>query len=217
MSITLIGDCHGKYNEYYEIASKSEYTVQVGDFGFGSAYNKLHYSDLDPKKHKVLKGNHCSYESPHKAHSLGDFGEATLGGANFFFIRGGLSIDRVYRIGDELGGSPKTYWSQEELNLDEMMECMRLYAQALPEIVISHVPPASFGDKIVCGKHSILQKYKFHVGFKENTARLGDQLLKIHKPKAWYCGHMHKSFTTNIDGVNFRCLAELESCELEVP
>jgi len=32
--ITLIGDTHGKFDHYIHIAKNSEYSIQLGDFGF---------------------------------------------------------------------------------------------------------------------------------------------------------------------------------------
>jgi hypothetical protein len=216
MSIKIIGDVHSKYDEYFKIASKSEYSLQIGDFGLTKEWFKLNYSNLNPDNHKIIPGNHCSYDlcfdSPY---FLGNFGIATLNNISFFFIRGGLSIDRVYRIGEELSGGPKTYWSQEELNLSEMLECIEIYKQVKPNIVISHVPAARFTPYILGNKSdAILQKFKFHKGFKENHQLLGDELLKIHKPKTWISAHMHRSFRDNIDGVNIVALNELEEYTL---
>ena len=214
--LRVIGDIHGKVDPYLQIARSCEYSVQLGDFGFSHAWNKLHYSNLCPDSHKVLAGNHDDYDmAPNTPYYMGDFGVHTLNGITFFFIRGGLSIDRVYRVGEELFGSKKTWWSQEELNLAEMLDCMKAYKKAKPDIVISHVPCAKFTPFIFGNKSgSILQRYKFHHGFVENTQLLGDQLLKIHQPKIWISGHMHESRTMTMDGTKFVALAELECFDL---
>jgi len=213
--ITVIGDVHGKFDQYYNIVKDCEYSVQIGDFGFNSAWNKLHYVGLSPDNHKVLAGNHDCYDTcPHSKFYLGNFGVHTLNGVTFFYIRGGLSIDRVYRVGEELGGSSKTWWSQEELNLKEMLACMDLYKSIKPDIVISHVPPSVICNKIHGNKHNILQKFKFHVGFQENTALLGDQLLEIHRPKYWCAGHHHVSYCEKYMGTVFQGLAELQSTQI---
>lgn len=213
--VTIIGDSHNKYSQYYKIASKSKYSVQIGDFG-DSAWTKLHYSDLSPENHKVLGGNHSNYDiAPNVPHYLGDFGLITLGGFSLFFIRGGISIDRVYRVGDELNGGPKTWWSQEELNYKQMTECEALYKKTKPEIVISHVPPQRFIENIHGNKdNSILQKFKFHKGFCENTSLLCDRLLDIHLPKLYFCGHHHTSYQEQYKNMKFVSLAELETYEL---
>lgn len=212
MSITIIGDVHGKYDRYLDIVKRNEYTLQNGDFGFNKEWLKLEHSGLNSNNHKVLPGNHCSYDYCFNSkYFLGNFGTSVLNNISFFFIRGGLSIDRTYRIGEELSGGPKTYWSQEELNLTEMLECIELYKQVKPNIVISHVPAAEFTPYILGNKSdAILQRFKFHAGFKENHQLLGDVLLKIHRPKKWISAHMHRSFRGNIDGVDVVALNELE-------
>ena len=217
MSITVIGDVHGKYNKYYDIASKCKYSIQVGDFGFTSEWTKLGYSDLNPKNHKVLGGNHDDYDvAPNVAHYLGDFRTCKLGDINFFFVRGGISIDRVYRVGDELSGGPKTWWSQEELNFHQMIDCIETYKKLKPDILISHVPPTRFIDNIHGNKgNSILQKSKFHEGFRENTSLLMDELLDYHKPKLIISGHHHRSYTETKGKMTFISLAELETYEIK--
>ena len=219
--ITICGDIHGKFDKYYDIVKNKEYSLCVGDFGFSNAWNKLGYSSLDPNKHKVLCGNHDDYDlAPNSLFNLGDFGQFSLDNKSIFFIRGGISIDRVYRVGDELNGSPKTWWSQEELNYKQMIECEALYKKLKPEIVISHVPPQRFIENIHGNKdNSILQRFKFHVGFCENTALLCDRLLDIHLPKLYFSGHHHKDYIENYGGrtgkMKFVSLGELSTYDLE--
>ena len=215
MPLVVIGDVHGKFNEYKAIADKHKHTVQLGDFGFYTVWNRLEYSELNSYNHKVLCGNHDDYDiAPHSSFSLSDYGTANVGGISFFFIRGGLSIDKVYRVGEELGGSPKTWWSKEELTFSQMLNCIEVYKCAKPDIVISHVPPACYINSMH-KDNQILRRYKFHDGFQENTALLGNELLKVHRPKLWISGHHHISHKDNtLDGVSFVGLAELETYEI---
>lgn len=213
--IRVIGDVHGKFDAYEQIANESEYSVCLGDFGFSSAWNKLNYSWLSSDKHKIIGGNHEDYDlAPRSNHYLGDYGEFTLNGVKFFFVRGGISIDRTNRLLTEYSTGQKTYWSQEELNLSEMLDCIRLYTLSKPDIVMSHVPAASFSNVMTGGDDSILSRFKFHNGFKENHQLLGDELLKIHRPKMWFSAHFHTSFRTEIEGTEFISLAELEHFDL---
>lgn len=216
--ITICGDVHGKYNEYYSKVKNSEYSVQIGDFGFTKEWNKLNYSGLDSSKHKVLAGNHEPYDTaPDSPYYLGDFGNTSLNGIEFFYVRGGISIDRVYRVGDELSGSPKTWWSEEELNFTQMLACLREYERVKPDIVMSHVPAAQFTHKILGNKSdAILQKFKFHAGFRENHQLLGDELIKIHKPKIMISGHLHASFQGMVNDIYVVGLRELETFNLTV-
>lgn len=215
-SVCIIGDVHGKFQEYYNIVKNKEYSLQVGDFGFDKTWQQLNYSGLNHDNHKIIPGNHCSYDTCLESkYCLGNYGMFILNNISFFFIRGGLSIDRVYRVGEELVGGPKTWWSQEELNLSQMLDCIDIYKKAKPDIVISHVPAAQFSNVILGNKSdTILQKFKFHKGFKENHQLLGDELLKIHKPKIWCSGHMHSSYQGIVNDVKIVALKELETFEL---
>ena len=208
--LRIISDVHGKWDKYLSIASKSEYSLQIGDFGFADIWSKLYYSGLSPDNHKVLCGNHCDYDiAPHSPFYLGDFGEATIGGVTAFFVRGGISIDRTYREAERINRGPRTWWSQEELSFAQMLECMKAYQKAKPSIVVSHVPCASFAS-VMSPDDKILTDFGFHECFKEATQLLGDELLKIHRPKVWLSGHFHKSFQEGINGTKFIGLAELE-------
>lgn len=211
--IRVIGDVHGKYEQYIDVLGRSSCSVQLGDFGFVSEWNRLSYSGLDHSRHKIIKGNHdqYDYESPF---DLGNFGMTEMCGVKFFFIRGGISIDRTNRLLTEYSTGNKTYWSQEELNLSEMLACIRLYDLYRPDIVMSHVPAASFSKIMTGGDDSILTRFKFHSGFKENHQLLGDELLKIHRPKMWFSAHFHMSFKAEIDGTEFISLNELEHFDL---
>jgi hypothetical protein len=212
--LRIVGDVHGKFSQYLKTVEKAEHSLCLGDFGFADSWNKLHYSSLNPESHKVLAGNHESYDTaPRSPFYLGDFGEATIGGVALFYIRGGISIDRTYREAERINRGPRTWWSQEELSFSQMLECMKLYRKVKPSIVVSHVPCASF-SKLVCPDDKILTDFGFHKGFKEATQLLGDELLKIHRPKVWYSAHMHRSLTEEIDGTTFVALAELEYIDI---
>jgi hypothetical protein len=213
--LRIVGDVHGKFSQYEAIASKAEFSLCLGDFGFADSWNKLGYSSLSPDSHKVCLGNHDNYDmAPHSPFCLGDFGEVSLGGVTVFYIRGGISIDRTYREAERINRGPKTWWSQEELNFSQMIECMKAYRRAKPSIVVSHVPCASFAS-IMSPDDKILVDFGFHKGFKEATQLLGDELLKIHRPKVWYSAHFHKSFQDEINGTRFVGLAELEYVDID--
>lgn len=214
--IRVIGDVHGKFDAYEQIANESEYSVCLGDFGFSSAWNKLNYSWLSSDKHKIIGGNHEDYDlAPNSNHYLGDYGEFTLNGVKFFFIRGGISINRVNLGIDRIHTGLKYWWSQEELNFSQMLQCMALYEKVKPKIVLSHVPCATF-SRILTQDDSVLQDYGFHDGFKENHQLLGDELLKIHRPDIWISGHFHIKKSATVDNTHFVGLAELGYVDLSI-
>lgn len=216
MSLTVISDVHGKFDEYLKIAQNCEASFQLGDFGFADTWNKLHYSGLSPDDHQVLAGNHDPYDfAPKSPFYTGNYGMMHLGGVEFFYIRGGLSIDRLYREVNRLNGSGRSYWTQEELSFAQMLDCVDLYRSCKPDIVVSHVPPALFIPELT-SSDKMLTDFGFHEGFRENTALLGDALLDIHIPKLWTSGHMHRSLTSHtLNGMKFVSLAELESYTID--
>lgn len=212
--ITVIGDVHGKFDGYYSIASRSDYSVQVGDFGFSDTWNRLLYSGLSPEKHKVLPGNHDDYDfCPSVPHCLIDFGSYILNDVKFFYIRGGISIDRTYRDAERINGGPKTYWHEEELTYDQMELCKFQYIDQKPDVVISHAPPGIL-IPMLHEDQRILKRFGFKEDFIENTSRMCSNLLSIHKPSVWVFGHHHKSFDKKIDGTQFIGLDELEVVEI---
>ena len=207
--ITVIGDVHGKLDNYLKIVNKSKYSIQVGDFGFESEWNQLFYSDIDPDKHKVLGGNHDDYDvCSFVHHYLGDYGVLRLDNQKIFFIRGALSVDKFYR---ETRGDKKSWWSQEELNYLQMQECKKLYCFSKPEIVISHAAPINIAQKLTVGT---LERFGFDKNFVPNTDLFLQDLLDCHRPKIWIFGHYHRSFDKVIDGTRFVCLNELETFNL---
>ena len=195
MSLTVIGDVHGKYDHYYKIIRQTEKfpnTVQVGDFGF--KYNIL--QNLDPNNHKILGGNHDNYSIINKyPHYLGDYGISNVGGIEFFYYRGAYSIDRQYRtIGID-------WWENEQVSIDQFMKARELYREIKPDIVITHDCPES------------LYRYLLHPGatvYQNTTSWALDELFNIHQPKIWRFGHFHKSWSMTINGTHFKCLNELE-------
>lgn len=199
----IIGDIHNKFEDYYNIVKKEKCSIQVGDFGYDS-WNKLAYKCST--QHKVIPGNHEDYSSCMQSpHCLGDFGIYK----DYFFIRGGISIDRTYRDAERIRGGHTSYFPSEELNFTQLMQCLELYSQTKPEIVLSHAGPASITNIIMKGGN-FPQKFGFPVGWNENTSLFMDHLLTIHQPKLWIFGHLHRSHKSTVNGTTFRCLKELE-------
>jgi hypothetical protein len=196
MSITLIGDVHGKYEHYHKIVRQTErhpYTLQIGDFGF--KYDTL--KNVDSTRHLILPGNHDNYNTCYNyPHFLGDYGYTSLNRIEFFYYRGAYSIDRQYRtIGID-------WWEQEQLKIEDFMKARELYRQIKPDVVLTHDCPQS------------LYSYLLPPGTKiyENiTSWALEELFNIHQPKFWRFGHFHQSWRKVINGTDFRCLNELET------
>jgi len=194
--LTVIGDVHGHYAQYERIARKREYTVQLGDLGF--KYGCL--NNLSQNHHKIIAGNHDNYDIIGLfPHYLGDYGNCSLGGVNFFFYRGAYSIDRQYRtIGID-------WWEQEQVNIEQFMKARELYRETKPDIVITHDCPESINYHLLPPGANRYQNM---------TGWALDELFNIHQPKMWRFGHYHKSWRMTIKGTDFRCLNELEVEEI---
>ena len=196
MSITIIGDVHGKYERYYKIIRQSDihpHTIQLGDFGF--KYNTL--INLDSNNHKILGGNHDNYDIIHKyPHYLGDYGISIVGEVEFFYYRGAYSIDRQYRtVGID-------WWEQEQVTIDQFMKARELYRQNKPRIVITHDCPQNIATMMLMPNQRI---------YENTTGWALQELLNIHEPEYWFFGHWHQSRTITYGRTNFTCLNELET------
>jgi predicted phosphodiesterase len=221
MKLRIIGDVHGKFQEYIALTKECDYSIQVGDMGFD--YNELKI--VDSNKHKVIGGNHCNYDqyysSPHVIESTGttgkskDFGTATHGGLNFFFVRGGFSIDWKQRQRTFLMGGAKTYWDNEELSIEEMEMALWQYQKMKPDVMITHECPRSISKHV--GDNKILEMFGYNPDrFTTKTSELLEMMFQSHQPKVHFFGHYHNNWGAEINGTQFRCLDELSYVELEV-
>ena len=199
MSITLIGDVHGKYEHYHKIVRQTErhpYTLQIGDFGF--KYDTL--KNVDSTRHLILPGNHDNYDTCYNhPHFLGDYGYTSLNRIEFFYYRGAYSIDRQSRtIGID-------WWENEQVNIDQFMKARELYRSIKPEVMITHD----------CPQDIALQMLEPGQRAYENiTSWALQELYNIHQPKLWFYGHWHRSVKIQHGNTQFVCLNELETYTL---
>jgi len=194
--ISVIGDAHGKYDQYVKMARKRDFTVQIGDLGF--KYDCL--KNLDSDRHKLVGGNHDNYDIIGEwPHYLGDFGAASLGGVDFFFYRGAYSIDRQYRT---VG---RDWWEQEQVGIEGFMKARELYREVKPRLILTHDCPETISPSLLPSGATIYQN---------TTGWALQELFNIHKPEMWVFGHYHVSKRMLVEGTEFVCLDELESIDL---
>lgn len=217
--LRIIGDVHGKINHresgrsYLNLAQASEYSLQIGDLGFD--YSEL--SKLDPSKHRVVGGNHDNYVALTE-HFLGNSGTYAFPGFEFFYVRGGFSIDCGLRTeGVDLFQDPNLEM-QEELTHQQANEAIDHYLRVKPKIMVSHEAPENIGELICDNDWNIAPSF---------TSKLLNHMLKQHQPDMWIFGHWHRNWRHyyagkgvtykgkevmhegNFSGTMFYCLAEL--------
>jgi predicted phosphodiesterase len=221
--LRIIGDVHGQIDPddicargarpYAEIVAEADYSVQVGDMGDGQTYGQL-ISGIDPQRHRFLPGNHDHYnELP--PHCLGDFGPVSLGGVDFFYIRGAASTDKakLQRLGRELG---RTLWyEQEELTDPQMRAAEQAYLLARPQIVITHDAPTEIAR--MTWQHALrLGPPDPEAIFRPSrTNGFLARLLEQHAPRAWFFGHHHRNFRCHVDTTQFVCIGELAHLDVD--
>ena len=221
MHLRVIGDVHAQIGftlgrnkaSYLDILSGCEFSVQLGDMGDKEAYEELN-AHVDPRFHRFFAGNHDHYPFL-PSHSLGDFGGRSIGGVNFFFVRGAQSGDKkqLQTLGKKLG---KTLWYEEEqLPLQMHNSIVETYLESKPDLVLSHTCPASIVDLIrryVVGR----SRFSTSLGFREpsDTEILLQSMLERHRPKLWFFGHFHHDWSYLENGTEFRCIGELSFLDL---
>lgn len=195
MKIHVIGDVHGKVLAYWDqIKNLDEgYSVQVGDFGFAESYEQAeNVVDGLGERHFFFGGNHDEYPQVPSWH-LGDFGTLPFYSGGFF-VRGADSIDKDYRT------PGRDWWPEEQINQFRHDDVLEAYAEAEPDLVLSHTGPGV----------AIREMFPDKPRFQTATSHLLDRVWDVHQPRAWVFGHWHRSRRSFEDGTVFACLDELE-------
>ncbi len=211
----IIGDVHGKMDDYLSIASEAEMSIQIGDLGFD--YSRL--KRLNPKKHKFIGGNHDNYDLYEDCpHAMGHWGlindEMQLKRKEkFWFMRGAFSINAADFIVEYANTGDLNWWKEEELTDLQLDAAVLSYRQNRPDVVITHDCPKVIRDTFddVGLIHST---WGWSVDFYSRTQAALQIMWNIHKPKLWIFGHWHRYVDTIIEGTRFICLDELEYTDL---
>lgn len=197
----VIGDIHAEYTQYLKLLSRypGQSSVQIGDFGIG-------FRDVPelPEGAWFFRGNHDNPEAAREhPHYLGDYGVRELDGVKFFWVSGAWSIDQQYRT------EGVSWWRDEELSYAELEQAISLYEKERPDLVLTHDGPNVATD-------FILNRYSLHKTkpIPTRTAQALDAMWSIHQPKKWIFGHWHIHWEKEIRGTTFRCLGELDWCEV---
>jgi hypothetical protein len=213
VDMRLIGDVHGKYEQYKRIIADCRATIQVGDMGIGfrrtqgpragEIYgNPPHYA-MVKGDHRFIRGNH---DNPAECRKHSQWvPDGTLEG-DVMFVGGAISIDRAYRIEDY------SWWADEELSIAELNALVDVYIQAKPRVMVTHDCPREVSDILLS---------QFYIGggplqkLQSRTCQALQAMWSAHSPELWVFGHYHHSFDHVLtggreQGTRFVCLNELE-------
>ncbi len=201
MKIRFLGDVHGKLRSMPH--ANGTPIVQVGDLGVGF----VALSELDrlekARDFHFIRGNHDHPALCRKhARYLGDFGVAPKHLGGFFFVSGAFSIDKARRL---IGID---WWPEEELSIMELDKALLAYRDAKPDVMVTHCPPES----ILRAYLSRFPGIGSHLQYDPSRTEVAlEMMLAVHRPRLWIFGHLHHKVVYEIEGTEFRCLAELES------
>jgi hypothetical protein len=221
--LRVIGDVHaqfglddlmaGKPTPYLGRIADAPYSVQIGDMGDEETYARL-VAEVDAERHRFFPGNHEQYDHL-PPHSLGDFGPCSLGGVDFFFVRGARSADRdkLLRLGAEMG---RTLWyPQEELTVDQMSAAEAEYLRARPTIVLTHDAPTEIA-RFAWQHARRLSRPNPNARFvPSRTNDFLARLLERHAPKLWLFGHHHRDWRYREENTLFLCVGELSCVDID--
>jgi predicted phosphodiesterase len=207
----VIGDVHGKFDQYKKIIKGAERSIQVGDLGVG--FKKLNYegelvwSTNPPHKEmvkhsaKFLRGNHDNPDVCRK-HSQW-IADGTVEN-DVMFVGGATSIDRAYRI------EGQSWWADEECSLSQLRHFVDLYADIKPRVMITHEVPESIADGILAAVN------RTKLDDPSRTRQALQAMLEIHRPEIWIAGHWHVNIDQQYQGMRLIVLNELEYVDLEL-
>lgn len=207
--LRIIGDLHGKHDQYLHVIHNAKYSVQLGDCGFNY---KVLEDEVDPDHHKFLKGNHDNHDA-YPIHCLPEFGYTNFGGLDFFHVQGGFSINwKVLQLTDLIDGT-KSWWENEQLSYDKLVAAYEMYKLIKPDLVLTHEAPRSIVQYF--SNTGPLIKFGFDPEkFSTNTSEALQAMLEYHRPRRWFFGHYHVTRTKAIDGTVFQCLDELNYMDI---
>lgn len=193
--LLLIGDVHGKQEDYLWTINYVEKSLQLGDMGF--SYETI--AHLNPDDHCFFAGNHDNYHKlPPQCLQRG-YGVCTMF-PDSFYIRGAWSIDKAHRI------PGISWWAEEELSWEQQNDCLEEYITLKPRVVFSHDCPE-------------MVAYYFY-GFEapnlkpSSTVSFLEELFLKHQPEIWVFGHHHRTKRVMREKTTFQCLNELDTALL---
>jgi predicted phosphodiesterase len=212
----IIGDVHGKTDEYLKIVKGCDTSVQVGDMGF----NYDHMQKLDYQSHCFVPGNHDNYNEIKNnpfvnVYATKDFGYCDAvgdgGEPDFFYVRGAHSIDKNMRVENV------DWWEDEELSYKRLSEAICYYnriqhSNLKNDLVITHEAPAQIANMF---PKDILYRFGYCPNWNSRTAHALQMMWESYQPKLWIFGHFHQPLDITVNETRFICLPELAYIDVD--
>ena len=191
----IIGDVHGRIEDYQKLAAGADRSIQIGDMGLG-----FRGVSLGPNPaHRFFRGNH---DSPKVCRDhpnfLGDWGYDDA--LDLFWFGGADSIDKHLRR------EGVSWWRDEELSVADFEAALNLYETVRPRVVLSHDGPQGIVAAL------------FGIHNRSRTRQALQAAYELWQPCLWVFGHHHspRDFVSR-EGTRFVCLPELALVDLELP
>lgn len=217
---------------YVQATKMADYTLQIGDLGFGDTYVGL-AQQVDPKVHKFLPGNHDGYYEQ-ICDYLNENDECVQNPLQPYTVRDGKVI-KFHRMPPHFIGNYGTWkvpdcdeenlaysneiffvrgaWSIDQHHRTagrDWFPCEQLSFQEAKRCYELYVETKP--DVVV--SHSCPYSVMNHLrlGYSNgkliatNTNQLLEQMLNAHQPRLWAFGHFHQEFGMQLGETLFICV-----------
>lgn len=214
MKVRVIGDVHGQLDRYAKLTRECNYSVAMGEMGFGEHITRLctMYMDsmIDGDKHIIVPGNHDHYGMIDAFNTFlttpgyGPFLDGPLSDVSAFYVRGAASIDKQYRT------PGRDWFPEEELSERSLQDAVAYYSAIQPDIMIAHTVPQSLVSQLIPVGAPLL---------KFRTEHYLQKMLDVWRPKLWIFGHFHKTGMFKLENnlkTQFIGLGELATCDIDL-
>lgn len=197
MLIRFIGDIHGNFDQYLDILSGCDQSVQVGDFGIGFGLEVPYFGI----QHRFIRGNHDN-PAKCKVHPNwirdGHYDDSL----RMMFLGGGYSVDRHLRV------EGRDWWPDEEMRLSEYYELLIKYEEEKPRVMVTHDCPEIEELMLpLIGANSLITT---------RTGQVFRSMWHAHQPDIWVFGHYHKSLDMFIGNTRFICVDQMQFKDLDI-
>lgn len=192
----FIGDVHGLFDRYREIASAVPRSIQVGDMGVGFRGFDPAACSIGPE-HRFIRGNH---DDPDRCSEVEGYIPDGSVLDRIMCVGGASSIDRHVRT------EGVDWWPHEELSIRQLDGIVDKALLVEPEIMVTHECPESIARRMFPSMRPVPSR----------TRQAFDAILEGHRPALWVFGHWHVSKTMSVGGTMFVCLDELAHVDIDV-